>query len=96
MTLNRGTALLAHAHPKLLFRGSDFDARVALRAAVATVREALCGIRGHEYYERTGNNRIFLQCLTCSRETPGWRIDVKTRNRTSRDRVAHKHPAVHG
>ena len=77
MSLYRGAALLTHVHPKLLFRGPEFDARAALRAAVATLRETLCGIGGHDYSVRSSSNRIFLQCVACGRETPGWRIDVR-------------------
>jgi hypothetical protein len=75
MTLNRGTAFVTHAHPKLLFRGPDFDAHNALRTAVARLREAMCGIGGHEYYLRSTSNRIFMRCVVCGRETPGWRIE---------------------
>jgi hypothetical protein len=35
---------------------------------------------------RLASNRIYLHCLACGHETPGWRIDVKTRHRTLRDR----------
>jgi hypothetical protein len=73
-------------HPKLLFRGPEFDARNALHAAAARLREAICGIDGHEYYVRSTSNRIFMRCVACGRETPGWRIDIKTRNRTLRER----------
>jgi hypothetical protein len=78
MTLNRAT-LLTHAHPKLLVRGPEFDAGSALRAAIEKLRQAMCGLGGHEYYVHSAGNRIFLQCVTCGRETQGWRIDVKTR-----------------
>jgi hypothetical protein len=71
MTLNRGIALLTHTHPKLLFRGPEFDARAALRAAIARLRQAMCGFGGHEYYVRSGGNRMFLECATCGRETQG-------------------------
>ena len=84
MTLNRGIALLTHPHPRLLFRGPEFDARAALRAAIATLRQAMCGLGGHEYYVHSADNRMFLECVTCGHETPGWRIDVKTRP----DRIA--------
>ena len=79
MTLNRGIALLTHPHPRLLFRGPEFDARAALRAALVSLRQAMCGLSRHEYYVRSTNNRMFLECVRCGRETRGWRIDVKTR-----------------
>jgi hypothetical protein len=77
--------MLTHAHPWLLFFGPEFDGRNALRAAVARLRETMCGIGGHEYYVHATSNRIFMRCVTCGCETPGWRIDIKTRHRTLRD-----------
>jgi hypothetical protein len=79
MTLNRGIALLTHPHPRLLFRGPEFDARAALRAATARLRQAMCGLGGHEYYVRLAGHRMFLECVTCGSETQGWRIDVTPR-----------------
>jgi hypothetical protein len=80
-------------HPRLLFRGPEFDARAALRAAIATLRQAMCGLGSHEYYVHSADNRMFLECVTCGHETPGWRIDVKTRlDRIARgaDRTANR------
>jgi hypothetical protein len=48
------------------------------------VRRTICGIIGHDDYVRAGNNRIFLQCFSCGRETSGWQIDTKFR-RVSRE-----------
>ena len=88
MTLHRGIALLTHDRPRLLFRGPELDAGAALRAAIARLRQAMCGLFHHEYYVHSSANRIFLQCVTCGHETPGWRIDVKTRqNRITRART---------
>ena len=91
MTLNRGLALLPHPHSRLLLRGPEFDARAALRAAIARLRQTMCGLGGHEYYVRSADNRMFLECVRCGRETRGWRIDVKTRPlpiRRGADRIA--------
>jgi len=91
MTLNRGLALWTHRHSWLVFRGPEFDAGAALRSAIVSLRQAMCGLGGHEYYMRSGDHRIFLQCMTCGHETRGWRVDVNTRpNRITRraDRTA--------
>ena len=78
MTVNRATMMLTHVHPRLLFRGPAFDARRALRAVVAMLRQAMCGIGGHDYYVRSTADRMFLRCLVCGRETNGWRIEINT------------------
>jgi hypothetical protein len=30
----------------------------------------------HEYLRRVDGDRVFLECATCGRQTPGWTIDV--------------------
>ena len=76
MTLNRGMALLPHPHSRLLLRGPEFDALAALRAAIARLRQMICGLGGHEYSVHSADHRMFLECVRCGRETRGWRIDV--------------------
>ena len=78
MTLNPGIALLTHAHPKLLLRGPEFDARGVLRAAITRLHQAICGLGGHDDYVRTAGHRMFLECVRCGRATRGWRIYGKT------------------
>jgi hypothetical protein len=43
------------------------------------VRQALCGLHGHDDIVRFGPHRLHLECLSCGRRTPGW--DVKGRDR---------------
>jgi len=69
--------MMTHAHPRLLFRGPEFDPHAALRAAAARLREAMCGIGGHDDHVRAIGNRMFLRCLACGRETPGWRVGIE-------------------
>ena len=39
------------------------------------VSQALCG---HDYYSGYENQRMFLRCSKCHRETPGWDLtDIK-------------------
>jgi hypothetical protein len=47
-----------------------------LRLAVSYVREAVCGLRGHEMVLNFEPDRLSLQCLTCGARTEGWTIDV--------------------
>jgi hypothetical protein len=41
-----------------------------------------CGIQGHEHMTQFNNGRIFLRCITCGHESPGW--DIPTRLRTAK------------
>src|SRR5688572_10796830 len=74
-------SVLIHVHPRLVLHGDEFKVRVALRALAVRMHEALCALGGHDYLQRVADNRIFLQCVTCGHETPGWRIDVARQRR---------------
>jgi hypothetical protein len=66
--------------PKLALHGVGGDAAVPhpTRTANVRIREALCGLAGHDFLLRTEPSRIFLRCAECGHETCGWQIDVKT------------------
>ena len=72
-------AVLIHVHPRLALHGDEFKVRVALRALAVRMHQALCAPGGHDYLQRVADNRIFLQCVSCGHETPGWRIDIALR-----------------
>ena len=42
---------------------------------MSPLRQLLCAVRGHDEYLRFQANRVFLECIECGRETPGWNID---------------------
>jgi hypothetical protein len=45
--------------------------------AVATrVRQAWCGLGGHEMIRRFEPGRVSLQCLSCGGQTRGWTVQV--------------------
>jgi hypothetical protein len=46
------------------------------RLAFRCVREAVCGLGGHEMVLQFEPNRLSLQCLACAARTQGWAIDV--------------------
>jgi hypothetical protein len=42
--------------------------------ALARVQQGLCGLHGHDallHYER---NRMYLRCVSCGYESPGWEV----------------------
>ena len=43
------------------------DARIWLR-------EAVCGLRGHDFLLHFESQRICLECSTCGHRTPGWQL----------------------
>jgi hypothetical protein len=39
------------------------------------VREAFCGLHGHDSLLQFQEHRMFLKCLSCGHESPGWELD---------------------
>ena len=38
------------------------------------LRQAYCGLHGHDNLMQFEKDRMFLQCVSCGRETPGWEL----------------------
>ena len=41
------------------------------------LRRLSCWIRGHDEFLQFEKNRLFLRCMSCDYETPGWTLDRK-------------------
>ena len=39
------------------------------------VRQAWCGLHGHDSLLQFERDRMFLRCVSCGHETPGWEIN---------------------
>ena len=44
---------------------------------MASLTRLICAIRGHEDYLHFEKNRMYLQCIECGHESPGWTIDAR-------------------
>jgi hypothetical protein len=42
---------------------------------MGSLRRLICAVRGHEDYLHFESNRVYLQCVGCGHETPGWIIE---------------------
>ena len=42
-----------------------------------SLRRLICALRGHESYLQFEKNRLYLRCVGCGHETPGWTVDVQ-------------------
>jgi len=38
------------------------------------VRQAMCGLHGHDRLVHFERDRMFLRCVSCGHETPGWEL----------------------
>ena len=52
--------------------------RPLLNAALARVQQIICGLRGHDSVLQFDQSRVFLQCMSCSYQSPGWRVETVT------------------
>jgi len=39
------------------------------------VRQTFCGMHGHDSLVQFGRERMFLKCVSCGHESPGWALD---------------------
>jgi hypothetical protein len=39
------------------------------------VRQMMCGLHGHDTLLQFEQDRMFLRCVSCGHETPGWCLD---------------------
>jgi hypothetical protein len=44
---------------------------------MASFRRFICAVRGHEEYLQFEKNRVYLQCVACGHETPGWTVEPR-------------------
>jgi hypothetical protein len=42
---------------------------------IERVRQVLCGLHGHDTLLQFGEDRMFLRCVSCGHETPGWELN---------------------
>ena len=39
------------------------------------VRQMVCGLHGHDSLLQFEQDRMFLRCVSCGHETPGWELN---------------------
>ena len=58
------------SRPEQAPQGEWFGERVLDR-----VREAFCGLHGHDNLLQFKQDRMFLKCFSCGHESPGWELN---------------------
>jgi hypothetical protein len=55
-----------------------------------------CALRGHEDYLHFDKSRVYLQCVSCGHESPGWTVETRrpVLHFTSRPTAAESSPAL--
>jgi hypothetical protein len=46
-----------------------------LGGVIDRVRQVFCGLHGHDSMLQFEQDRMFLRCVSCGHETPGWSLD---------------------
>ena len=49
---------------------------------VERLRQMLCGLHGHDTMLQFEQDRMFLRCVSCGHETPGWELNEAPPNVT--------------
>ena len=44
---------------------------------MGSLKRLLCAVRGHEEYLHFEKNRVYLECVACGHESPGWTVDSR-------------------
>jgi hypothetical protein len=42
---------------------------------MVSFKRLICAVRGHEDYLHFEKDRVYLQCVACGYESPGWTVD---------------------
>ena len=42
---------------------------------VERLRQMMCGLHGHDTLVQFEQDRMFLRCVSCGHETPGWELN---------------------
>ncbi len=53
-------------------------------AVLEAVRHLVCGVQGHDYLLRFERDRMYLKCLSCGHESPGWELPERRPTVTAR------------
>jgi hypothetical protein len=69
--------------PRLLATAGGFKSRPAQtlqtegfgERMLDRVREVFCGLHGHDALLQFEGDRMFLKCVSCGHETPGWELN---------------------
>jgi hypothetical protein len=69
--------------PRLFAGPDEFTARSGQTAqaerfgeqVLDRVREAFCGLHGHDSLLQFHPDRLFLKCVSCGHESPGWELN---------------------
>jgi len=56
---------------------SDYAARLGV-----WLRQAMCGLQGHDRYLHVEGARVTLRCVSCQHESPGWETGGQAYQRT--------------
>src|SRR5262245_41882637 len=72
MVTNYPHAVPSHEHIRTV--GDEAHTEGFGGRAIDRLRQMLCGVRGHDVFMQFQRNRMFLRCVSCGHESPGWTL----------------------
>jgi hypothetical protein len=58
------------------------------------IRHTVCGMHGHDNLLQFEQERMFLKCVSCGHETPGWELNEAPPTTTMRTEVERRPVAM--
>ena len=55
--------------------GTDDGRATSVTTVLAWMRQTYCGLHGHDSYLQFEQDRMFMRCVSCGHETPGWALN---------------------
>jgi hypothetical protein len=59
-----------------------------VRALLERLRHLVCALHGHDHLRQFERNRMFLKCVSCGYESPGWELSRPRPTVTARGEAA--------
>ena len=73
--LDDGDGLLRMTVGEVMKSTEEGAFRFLLSMALTRVGRIICGWRGHDSVLQFDQSRVFLQCMSCGQQSPGWQIE---------------------
>ena len=65
--------------PRRAVAASDPETPGVVARVLGLIQRLACGLHGHDAVLQYERRRMFLRCMSCGYETPGWDVPVTVR-----------------
>ena len=68
-------SIASHQEPPRETTGADVSGDGRGGRVIDRLRQMYCGLHGHDALLQFEQDRMFLRCVSCGHETPGWELN---------------------